>query len=69
MERADREDEARGAEASEGVAHMNTDTITLIDEDGLGLIEAHAVFLGVGCGLVFIPLETKCAHVESVITS
>lgn len=40
----------------------------LIDEDGLGLIEAHAVFLGVRGSLPIIPLEVKCAHVRSVTT-
>jgi hypothetical protein len=39
-----------------------------IDEDGLGLIEAHAMLLGVRGSFPIIPLEAKCAHVHSVTT-
>ena len=39
-----------------------------IDEDRLGLIEAHAVFPEIRGGLPIIPLEVKCAHVRSVTT-
>ena len=39
-----------------------------IDKDGLSLIEAHAVLLGVRGSFPIIPLEVKCAHVRSVTT-
>jgi len=35
----------------------------LVDEDRLGLFEADAMLLRVGCGLSLIPLEVKRAHV------
>lgn len=40
----------------------------LIDEDGLGLLEAHTVLLRVRSRLPFIPLKAKCAHAGSVTT-
>jgi hypothetical protein len=40
----------------------------LIDEDGLGFVEAHAVLLGVRSGFAFVPLKAKCAHAGSVTT-
>jgi hypothetical protein len=41
---------------------------SLIDKDGPGFIEAHAVLFCVDDGRLFIPLESKRAHAGSVTT-
>jgi hypothetical protein len=51
-----------------GVIWIVNELGALVDEDGLGFLEAHAMFLEICGRLANVPLEAKCAHAHSITT-